>query len=440
MNKVNDYLKSIISDGDVIVLGCSGGPDSMALMDLLMKIRDKLNISIICAHVNHKVRIESDNELVWLESFCNNNNIIFESMCIYNYGDDNFHNEARNIRYSFFEELVNKYNAKFLMTAHHGDDLVETILMRLVRGSTINGYAGFKKEVLMDKYTIVRPLVYVTKEDILSYNAKNNIKFVTDKSNFSNKYTRNRYRKVVLPFLKQEDKNVHLKFLKYSNTLSEYDEYFNKEANKYLKKIINSDESIDVEKFKKIDAVIQNKIINILLKKYYQDDLILISDVHTNLIRNLIYSNRSNNSIYLPNSVRVVKSYSKLYFEIETNQIDDYEIEILDSANLPNGKNIKVIESSKINDNNYCRLSSEDIVLPLRVRTRRNGDKIKVKGLNGTKKVKDVFIDSKIPINKRDLWPIVVDSKDTIVWIPGIKKSKFDVSKNKKCDIILKYY
>ena len=79
-------------------------------------------------------------------------------------------------------------------------------------------------------------------------------------------------------------------------------------------------------------------------------------------------------------------------------------------------------------------------MLPLRVRTRKSGDKMKVKGLNGTKKIKDIFIDSKIPVKNRDLWPVVVDSEDTIVWLPGLKKSKFDVSKNKKCDIILKYY
>ena len=440
MKKVNDYLNNLLCDGDTVVIGCSGGPDSMALMNILMEFRKKINISIICAHVNHKVRTESDNELKWLEGFCNKHHIIFESMCIYNYGDDNFHNEARNIRYQFFEDLVRKYDAKYIMTAHHGDDLIETILMRIVRGSTINGYAGFKREVKKDGYFIIRPLVYVTKDEILKYDANNNIEYVIDKSNFSSKYTRNRYRKEVLPFLKKEDKNVHLKFLKYSNMLSEYDDYLNKEAQKYLKKVFNNDESLDIDKFKKLDKVLQDKIINNLMKKYYQDDLILISDVHTNLVRDLVYSNRANSSIYLPNSIKVVKSYSKLYFEVESSQIDNYEIELLDSANLPNGKNIKVVESSDINDNNYCRLCSKDVVLPLRVRTRKNGDRMKVKGLNGSKKVKDIFIDSKIPIGKRDLWPVVVDSKDNIVWIPGLKKSKFDVSKNKKCDIILKYY
>ena len=158
------------------------------------------------------------------------------------------------------------------------------------------------------------------------------------------------------------------------------------------------------------------------------------------MIKSLVYSNRANSSIYLPNAVKVFKSYDKIFFKRETEQIDNYEIELLDYANLPNGKNIKVVEDSLINNNNYCRLSCRDVVLPLHVRTRKSGDKMKVKGLNGSKKIKDIFIDSKVPMSQRDLWPVVVDSTDKIVWLPGLKKSKFDVQKDEKCDIILRYY
>lgn len=142
----------------------------------------------------------------------------------------------------------------------------------------------------------------------------------------------------------------------------------------------------------------------------------------------------------LPNNVKAVKNYNYVMIQRETEQIDKYEIEIKDYVSLPNNKIIKVIDYAENNSNNYCRLNSNDITLPLIARTRKSGDKIAVKGLEGTKKVKDIFIDSKVPVQKRDLWPIVVDSKDTIVWIPGLKKSKFDVSKNENCDIILKYY
>lgn len=440
MKEASDFLREILKEGDTIVVGCSAGPDSMALVDLLLKFRKNNNVNIICAGVNHKLRAESDTEMEWLEDFCKKHKIGFECMIIKNYGDDNFHNEARNIRYNFFESLVKKYNAKYLMTAHHGDDLIETILMRIVRGSTVSGYAGFSKIVVKDGYSIVRPLIYATKAEILKYDEDHNIHYFIDKSNFSDKYTRNRYRKNVLPFLKNEEPNVHLKFLKYSNMLSLYDEYIEKEALKKYEEILSDDKYIDITGFKKLDEVIQYKIINNILKEYYQDDLILISDIHTDLIKSLIYSKKANTSIYLPNSIKVVKSYDKFYVELVTDQIDSYEIELEDYANLPNGKNIKKIDDSIENTNYYCRLNSSDIALPLHVRTRQTGDRMMVKGLDGSKKVKDIFIDCKVPVNKRDVWPIVVDSKNTIVWIPGLKKSKFDVSKNKKCDIILKYY
>ncbi len=439
VNESFKYLDDLLNKDDVIILGCSGGPDSMALMHMLLSFRDSKNINIVCAHVNHKVRLESDEEMHWMERFCSSHNIIFESMCINNYGDDNFENEARNIRYKFFEELVKKYGAKYLMTAHHGDDLMETILMKIVRGSSLSGYAGFKTVVDKKFYKIVRPLIFVTKDQILEYNKNHNIEYVIDETNFLDIHTRNRYRKVVLPFLKKEDPLVHKKFYKYSKTLLMYDNYINKQIEK-INDTLYEDDKLVIDKFLKLDDVIQIKVINLMLEKFYQDDMILINDIHTDLIINLIKSNKSNSCVYLPNNVKAVKNYNYVMIQRETEQIDKYEIEIKDYVSLPNNKIIKIIDYAENNSNNYCRLNSNDITLPLIARTRKSGDKIAVKGLEGTKKVKDIFIDSKVPVQKRDLWPIVVDSKDTIVWIPGLKKSKFDVSKNENCDIILKYY
>src|SRR5699024_2935456 len=122
---------------------------------------------------------------------------------------------ARLKRYNFFDELVHTYHAKYLMTAHHGDDLMETILMRLTRGSSLKGYAGFKKEYKKDNYKVVRPLITQTKQEIIEYMDNLGLKYFIDESNFSDKYTRNRYRKNILPFLKQEDPQVHHKYLKF---------------------------------------------------------------------------------------------------------------------------------------------------------------------------------------------------------------------------------
>lgn len=439
MNDVKKYLDNLLSNGDTIVIGCSAGPDSMALMYLLMSYRDKYDLKLVCAHVNHNVRSESFDEAVFLEDYCKKHKIIFESMMIKNYGEDNFHNEARNIRYNFFDSLVLKYSAKYLMTAHHGDDLVETILMRIVRGSTMQGYKGFSISVDKGTYKIIRPLIFTTKADILEFDEKKKIPYAIDKSNFSGKYTRNRYRMEVLPFLKSEEANVHLKFLKYSETLNMYDEFINREIDKIKNKVF-SDGKLNIPYFKELDEVICNKIICNMLEDYYQDDLVLITDMHVNLIKKLIFSNKANSYVYLPNNVLVTKAYDSLSIGRVTEQIDNYEIELGDFAHLPNGKNIELVGENEINDNNYCRLSSDDVLLPLHVRTRKSGDKMKLKGLGGTKKIKDIFIDCKVPLKERDIWPVVVDSRDNIVWLPGLKKSKFDIPKNKKCDIIFRYY
>lgn len=425
-------------NGDKIVIGCSTGPDSMALLDMLLKIRDKYNLSIIVAHVNHNVRKESYEEAEFIKKYSEENNLICESMVIEDYGDDNFHNEARNIRYNFFENLVHKYDANYLMTAHHGDDLMETILMRIVRGSNLSGYLGFKSIVNMDGYYIVRPLIYYTKAELEEYDRKNNVKYYIDSSNSKDKYTRNRYRKYVLPFLKEEEKDVHLKFLKFSNTLLEANKFIDKARDRAINRVMEEDR-IDINKFLLEDSYIQREILYYLLSEFYQDDLILLSDRHINLMLELINSSKANSYINLPNEVLAIKNYN--YFEIkkEIEDIANYEIEFDEVVMLPNNRRIEKISDTVDNSNNICRLNSEDISLPLIVRTRKIGDRISVKGLNGTKKVKDIFIDKKIPLLERDNWPIVVDSKGNVVWIPGIKKSRFDKKKTEKYDIILKY-
>ena len=425
--------------GEKVVVAVSGGPDSMALLHLLTRIKKAIDITVVCAHVNHNVRKESDSELLFVEKFCMQNGIIFESMKIEDYGDDNFHNEARTKRYNYFKEIVSKYNARYLFTAHHGDDLIETVLMRIVRGSTLRGYSGFSEYLKMDNYTIVRPLIQVTKEEIVKYNKEHKINYVQDASNQKDVYTRNRFRKYIVPGLKKEDKNVHTKFYKFSKTLLEYNNYIDKIVEKKIKKIYIQG-MIDIDLFLKEESIIQTKIIYYILEHIYQDDLMLITDHHVELIHNMMISKKANATIYLPNNIKAIKTYSTLVFAFENINPNEYEIEIIDYVNLPNGKNIEVVKKTNLTNNNVCFLSSNEVKLPLHVRSRKNGDKMYVKGMLGSKKINDIFIDSKISTKERDMWPIVIDSNGTIVWLPGLKKSKFDKTKEEKYDIILKYY
>lgn len=436
MIRIDDDFK--FCSNDKIVIGCSTGPDSMALIDVLLKIREKYNLFLIVAHVNHNVRKESYEEAEYLKKYCMENNLIFESMTIEDYGDDNFHNEARNIRYNFFENLIHKYDAKYLMTAHHGDDLVETVLMRIVRGSNLTGYGGFKQYVEMDGYAIVRPLLHYTKQELEEYDNENNVKYYIDSSNDKDKYTRNRYRKYVLPFLKQEDKEVHEKFIKYSKLLFEASRFIDKVRVRALKRVLDGDKII-IDKFLEEDTYIQKEILYYLLSEFYQDDLILVGDKHIELILNLINNGRANCSINLPNDVIGRKIYNNFELIRTTDVISSYEVEFDNYVMLPNNHFIEKIEYTDDNSNNICRLDSNEITLPLCIRTRKVGDRISVKGLNGTKKVKDIFIDKKVSLANRDIWPIVVDSTGKVVWIPGIKKSKFDKKKSDVYDIILRY-
>jgi tRNA(Ile)-lysidine synthase len=424
---------------DTIVVGVSGGSDSMALLHVLTQLRLETDIFIICAHVNHNIREESNNEKLFIEKYCDNNQIIFESMKIEEYGDDNFHNEARSKRYIYFNSIVKKYGAVYLVTAHHGDDLIETILMRITRGSTFRGYAGFSKILDVGSYKIIRPFIHVTKEDILDYNKVNNVKYIEDMSNKKDIYTRNRYRKYLLPFLKKEDINVHEKFLKFSQTLFEYNNYIDKEMGKIIKDIYNQN-ILNIEKFMAVDKVIQVKIINCILETIYHDDLMLIYDSHIDLIYKLINSTKPNTYVHLPSNVKAIKSYNSLSFKIEGMETNDYELELLSYVNLSNGMNLEVVDKCDLTNNFVCRLNSKEVKLPLYVRNKRIGDRMEIKGMLGRKKIKDIFIDEKIAGRDRELWPIVIDSTGRILWLPGLKKSKYDKSKEESYDIIIRYY
>lgn len=437
MKEARLYLNSLLNNNDIIVVACSGGPDSMCLLHLLCELKEKFNLKIIVAHVNHKLRVESNDEALFVKNVCEKNNIEYEYMEILEYNNSNIENDAREKRYKFFNELVLKYHANYLMTAHHGDDLMETILMRLTRGSSLKGYSGFHKVVVCGSYKIVRPLINETKEEITEYMHDNNYDYVIDKSNFSDKITRNRYRKNVLPFLKNEHKNVHKKFLKFSEELMEANLFIESYVVEILNKISN-EKGIKVSELLKLDNFLLKKVIEYLLSSVYIDDLFLIHDKHTECIIGLIKTQKSNSKVMLPSGVVATKTYD--YFRIEKlTEIDSYEYVIEDTVTLPNSKIIKKIDISEKKSNFVIRLNSKDLSLPLIVRNRRTGDKMEIKNLGGTKKIKDIFIDEKISPRFRDTIPVVTDQRGCILWVPGVKKSKFDVEKDGIYDIILSY-
>ncbi len=424
MKKVIDTLNKYLSTGDVVIACISGGPDSMCLLSLLEKIKD---LNIILAHVNHKVRKESDDEEKYLRKYAKDHNMTFELLTITDYSSDNFEAEARKKRYIFFNELLNKYKAKYIITAHHGDDLVETILMRLSRGSSLSGYAG----IVYEDGKYLRPLLLTTKDEIIKYNKDNNITYFNDYTNDEDDHTRNRYRHKILPLLKKENPKLHEKYFEFSKELNECD--------KYLKRYIESlnvikDNYIDIKRFLELDEFIQRKIIEDYIGNIQKTRQFEVSKKTVEDILKVIKNNKSNIKYSLKDNLIAKKAYNK--FEIIVNTLkEDYE-EVFSHSFQNNMFKIKEVSKEEKNDNYVIRLNSKEIMLPLIIRNKREKDVIDVKNL-GHKKVKDIFIDCKIDIDERSSWPIVTDSNGIILWIPGIKKSKFVKDKNEKYDIIL---
>ena len=434
MDRVLEFINSLNIDKKTpVVIACSYGPDSMMLLHLLKSLK----YICVVAHVNHKYRKESDQEFLDLKQYCDDNGMIFEGTSLSGFNSGNFENYAREFRYHFFESLLKKYNTKYLFTAHHGDDLVETVLMRLSRGSSLKGYGGFEKVTVRKNYLIVRPLIFLTKEDIMVYLRNNLIPYAWDQTNDSLDYTRNRFRHLVLPRLHEEEKDVHLKFLDFSEQLHEMYDYIEKKV-KHVLKVIYVDNVLDISEFVRFDYFLQKEMIYRILRTIYIEDLYVIEDTHVEEIFKLIRSNKPNIILKLPNGLSLIKEYNRLIFSKEEIDPEPY-IYVLRNDLSIDGYVLKVVSETQDKSNYTIRLNSKDIKMPILVRTRRNGDRMRIKNMDGTKKINDIFVDSKISKLKRDRYPIVTDANNNILWIPGLKKSNLDIPINGDYDIIIRY-
>lgn len=429
INKINNL------QDEYIIVGVSAGPDSMALLHMLI---NNTNKKIVCVHINHNVRKQSIEEAKYLKSYCKKNKIVFETMTIESYNEKNFENEARKKRYNFYEQILKKYHSHTLLLAHHGDDLIETVIMKIIRGSNLEGYAGIKTYSKQKDYIIIRPLLNLTKEDIINYNEQNKIKYYIDETNANDLYTRNRIRLNILPLLKKEKKDIHLQFLKYSNTLQEYYNYIEEITIDKINNIYKNN-IIDLNIFNKEHTFMKKNIIFYILSKIYNDEANIIKDKNIDDIIKLTESKKPNLIIYLPKDIIAKKEYNKVFFENKKTNNKSYSY-ILDNIIKINNIVIKKVENIDTDGNNVCRLNSKNITLPLYIRNKKNGDYISLLGTNGTKKIKNIFIEKKIPLSKRSTYPVLTDANNNILWIPNIKKTKYNVKKDGLYDIILTSY
>lgn len=434
MKEVIKYIEKLkIKENDNVICAVSTGPDSMALLLVLKNLKDMYHFNIVVAHVNHHLRKESEKEERYIRDFCERNSLIFE---IYDYFPRDLKNleaKAREARYEFFEKMIDKYNSKYLFTAHHSDDLIETVLMKLVRGSTINGYKGFKIEDKRNNYSLVRPLLLADKKEILKYLKEKKQKYFIDKTNKISLFTRNRYRLKIIPLLRKENPNINTSFLEYSLLLDEMNSYIDKKVDEVYKNIVNNNK-INLEKFNKEDIIIKKKILERFLEAEYFSDIVELNKRHLNSILSITEDYSGKKTLDMPFNKVIVREYKELYFFHETNYKKNKEI--LDKNKVFNMFKIYLDKDGNVDNNFVMRLNKKDVKLPLIIRTIEEDDVISLNNL-GTKKVKDIFRDSKVKEDIRKYYPIITDSNNKIIFIPGIKKSNLLKKKTDKYDIII---
>lgn len=264
---------NLIEKNDSIVVGVSGGPDSMTLLSILLKLKEEFNLKIYVAHVNHMLRENAIKDEEYVKEFCEKNNIeMFIKKAniseIAKKEKIGLEEAGRNIRYNFFEEVLKNTKSNKIAIAHNLNDKAETIIMNTLRGSGVSGLKGI--EAKRKKY--IRPLIEIERYEIEKYCIENKINPRHDESNYDNTYTRNKIRNIVIPYIKNEfNPNIIKTLNRLSEIIKEEDEYVQSETEKIFKEILLTDEKNKIEfdprKFNEQEKVIQKNLILLAIKK-----------------------------------------------------------------------------------------------------------------------------------------------------------------------------
>lgn len=456
--EVTRFIKKhhLLAQNKTVLIGVSGGPDSMALLFFLLQLRKEWNLKLTVLTIDHQLRgEESSRDSDYVEDVCLKWDVKCDRVSL----DVNAYKEkhhlstqvaAREKRYQFFEEKMKEYNADYLALGHHGDDQVETMMMRFVRSASSNALSGIPVKRPFVTGTIVRPLLCVTKTAILAYCEDNHIKPRTDPSNMDPTYTRNFYRKYLIPIIKEKNNNIHTTMQHLSESLETDELFLKSEAIKMARNVLvygaeEKQASFEINVFKSYSVSLQRRCYHLVLEYLYDNLPENITYVHEDIFFNLLRDSQSNIQVDFPHNLIVERSYDHMLFSFKTplgDEVDFKEvIRIPGEVRLPNGAKIKASFTDLVHDKGKHSLvcDIDKRLLPLHIRTRRPGDRMNWKGLSGSKKLKDIFIDLKIPRKDRDNWPIVTDNNGEILWLVGLRKSVQDNSSESSIQIQLEY-
>lgn len=425
---INKY--SLLEKGDKVVLGLSGGPDSVCLLHILKQLESEYNISIYAAHLNHQIRgIEAQKDVMYISQLCDSLGVKFfvKSINVPKYCEENglsIEEGARKLRYEMFYEIKQKTKSNKIAIGHNLNDQAETILMRMMRGTGLQGLKGidYKRDD-----TIIRPILDIERSSIEAYCEQHNLNPRIDSTNLENIYTRNKIRLDLIPYMQENfNNNIVESICRMGNNLKLDSDYIEQEGINKFKEVSKSqyDGKVEIalDKYINLHKAIKTRIIRNSIK-YILGDTNFVDQKHIEDILELEDDNKINKKLVLPRGLFVYRNNESILF---TNKEITYE-EIEYSYRLPKDGVIKIkelgvfVETKTISIERFksMKVDKSSKVFDLDkfkggiiVRNRESGDKIKLAG--GSKKLKNLFIDLKIPREERCKVPVVVDENEVV--------------------------
>ena len=397
LNQHNKQIKN-----KPILLSVSGGVDSMVLLHLLIK--NDFDVHVL--HFNHQKREKSHEEAKLVQSYCEEHHVSFHYILLDFNSSGNFHDQAHKLRKYHLLQTAKEIKSKHIVTAHHADDLLESILIKMTRGSNLLGYAGMQYSYQKNGITYLKPLLYTSKKEIIQYATKHKVPYMEDESNDGNSYLRNRYRHAITPIMKQENPQLLEQIKQYHMQITHAFKYIRKQAISYI-----SNDTINLDVYKNLDETIQNEIIAYLLEN--QQIEFNFDKLHA--IKLMLLNDTPNQTYDLNHKYVFIKAYNKATIEVDS-QIKQAFIEVKNNVSLP--KNMKIftfLDETTHNTEEFIKLCYNKLAFPLWLRHRLDGDKLAY--TYGHKKLKKLLIDQKVPIKKRDSLWVLTDNNNQILWV-----------------------
>ncbi|HTR60098.1 MAG TPA: tRNA lysidine(34) synthetase TilS [Candidatus Binataceae bacterium] len=421
--------RAAVRPGASILVALSGGPDSVALLHALASLRESLDLRIAAAHLNHGLRgAESDRD----ESFCRDRckqlsvELKVDRTGALRPGMPNLEEKARDIRRAFLELVAGESGADYIALAHHADDQAETVLMRLLRGAGVAGLAAMAET---GPGRIIRPLLSLTRRDILDYLDASGATYVTDTSNASTAILRNRIRHDLLPSLDRDyAPGVSQRLAALAQEMQAVDSFLARAAARELASIALPGEELDISRFSALDPALRVPLLRLHLAGRL-GSLRRLTREHLSALVDLCLEGPANGEVSLPGRWRAVREYDRLRLVSMARLVHDgFSVPIaFEGTTVVAPAGVAFEATVRASADTAMPATNQEALFDVRAiaacgltaRNFRAGDRIRPLGLSGTRKVKEVFIDRKLPARKRAVFPVVTMGSE-IVWLPGL--------------------